>query len=205
MKLNSIVYCFILWAFVEAMVIALAIFRLVQRQRFIKLSQLFNSRKSFYSDKGITGDDLLQELFFSFSSNKHLRKPLYKAIKMNNPGKAFDYLENLYPQKPLKLSTKKFVKALVGIHVVELANLALHFTLNNIYSQIIYIVVNTTGLIMLIIQEYECMSVDGKKCERNLARDFSRKNKTQIFQLVAGLGLILNISMIAARFLEQAV
>ena len=124
---------------------------------------------------------------------------------MNNPDKAFAFLENQFPQNVGKLSTKKFVKAIIGVHVVELANLALHFRVNNIYSQLIYIVVNTTGLIMLIIQEYECMTVDCKKRERKPAREFGQKNKTQIFQLVAGLGLILNISMIAAQFLEQAV
>ncbi len=168
-------------------------------------SMQFHTRKNFYLKKGISGDELLQELFFSYTSNKPVQRILFKAIKMNNPDKAFAFLENQFPQKPLKLSTKKFVKAFIAVHVVELANLALHFRLNNVYSQLIYIVVNTTGVIALIIQEYECMTVDCKKRERKLARGFGQKNKTQIFQLVAGLGLILNISMIAAQFLEQAV
>ncbi len=205
MKLNSIIYCFILWAFVEVVVIAIALFRLHKMRKLRQQSMQFHTRKNFYLKKGISGDELLQELFFSYTSNKPVQRILFKAIKMNNPDKAFAFLENQFPQKPLKLSTKKFVKAFIAVHVVELANLALHFRINNIYSQLIYIVVNTTGLIMLIIQEYECMTVDCKKRERKLAREFGQKNKTQIFQLVAGLGLILNISMIAAQFLEQAV
>ena len=205
MKLNSIIYCFILWAFVEAVVVAMAIFKLLKMRRLRAQSKLFHTRKEFFIRKGLRDDDLLQELFFTFTSNKAIQRTVYKAIKMNNPDKAFAFLENQYPQKPLKLSTKKFVKAFLAVHVVELANLALHFLLNNVYSQFIYIVVNTTGVIMLIIQEYECMTVDCKKRERKLAREFGQKNKTQIFQLVAGLGLILNISMIAAQFLEQAV
>lgn len=205
MKLNSIIYCFILWAFVEAVVIAIALFRLHKMRKLRQISRQYQTRKSFFLKKGISSDELLQELFFSFASNKPVQRILFKAIKMNNPDKAFNFLENQFPQNVGKLSTKKFVKAIFGVHVVELANLALHFRVNNIYSQLIYIVVNTTGLIILIIQEYECMTVDCKKRERKLARDFGQKNKTQIFQLVAGLGLILNISMIAAQFLEQAV
>ena len=205
MKLKSIIYCFILWAFVEAVVIAIALFRLHKMRKLRQISRQYHTRKSFFLKKGISGDELLQELFFSFASKRNVQRILFKAIKMNNPDKAFDFLENEFPQNVGKLSTKKFVKAIIGVHVVELANLALHFRVNNIYSQLIYIVVNTTGLIMLIIQEYECMTVDCKKRERKLAREFGQKNKTQIFQLVAGLGLILNISMIAAQFLEQAV
>jgi 4-hydroxybenzoate polyprenyltransferase len=205
MKLNSIIYCFILWAFVEVVVIAIALFRLHKMRKLRTHCRQFHTRKSFFLKKGISGDELLQELFFSFASNKPVQRILFKAIKINNPDKAFEFLENEFPQNVGKLSTKKFVKAIIGVHVVELANLALHFRINNIYSQLIYIVVNTTGLIMLIIQEYECMTVDCKKRERKLAREFGQKNKTQIFQLVAGLGLILNISMIAAQFLEQAV
>ena len=188
-----------------AVVVAMAIFKLLKMRKLRARSKLFHTRKEFFIRKGLRDDDLLQELFFTFTSNKAIQRTVYKAIKMNNPDKAFAFLENQYPQKPLKLSTKKFVKAFLSVHVVELANLALHFLLNNVYSQCIYIVVNTTGVIMLIIQEYECMTVDCKKRERKLARDLRQKNKTQIFQLVAGLGLILNISMIAAQFLEQAV
>ena len=63
MKLNSIIYCFILWAFVEAVVIAIALFRLHKMRKLRQISRQYHTRKSFFLKKGISGDELLQELF----------------------------------------------------------------------------------------------------------------------------------------------
>lgn len=93
--------------------------------------------------------------------------------------------------------------------IIMFINLALYHQLQNEYSLIIFIVVNTIGVIWFIVLDYESISVVLQFQERNLADAVRVKNKTQapayavkrIFTTVAGLGLIINISMIAVGYL----
>ena len=93
--------------------------------------------------------------------------------------------------------------------IIMLINLTLYFYIQNEYSLDIFIVVNTLGVIWFIILDYESVAVVLKFRERNLARDFRKQKKTlapayaikTIFTTAAGLGLIINISMIAVNYL----
>ena len=234
MKLNNITYCFILWAFVEAITVFIAVLRRRKEASLMGLIEVYYKRLLYFAEKGLTPEELLQEMLFSFANNRMLHKLLFTALRKGDIYRSFEYIEKVLPceaiasahhclllqekiqkqefelwksnQQMLKeLSTKNRVKTIVEKYIVLLVNLALYLRLNNSFSQSICIIVNTIGVILLIVLELEWMVVDGKKRERKLARLLGQKNKTQIFQLVAGLGLILNISMIAVQFLEQAV
>ena len=62
-----------------------------------------------------------------------------------------------------------------------------------------------------IILDYDCCAVDEKKHEGNLARKNKGKKRAlakdkrlrEIFQIVGGMGLIVNITLFAIRLLEQ--
>ena len=212
----------------------IAIFRRRKEARLLRLIEVYYKRLLYFTEKGLTGQDLLQELFFSFANNRRLQRLLFQALQKGDFRLSLEHIEKALTcdaitsahrglllqekiqkqefelwksnqQKLKELSTKNRVKTIVEKYIVLLVNLALYLRLNNSFSQSICIIVNTIGVILLIVLELEWMVVDGKKRERKLARLLGQKNKTQIFQLVAGLGLILNISMIAVQFLEQAV
>lgn len=93
------------------------------------------------------------------------------------------------------------------------ANMALLYRLQNEYSLLIFIIVNTIGVILFIVLEAESTRVNGKVHEGKLARRKNIIKKTHapavglktLYQLMAGMGLILNISMVVYQFLEQAV
>ncbi|WP_458459096.1 hypothetical protein, partial [Pseudobutyrivibrio sp.] len=101
------------------------------------------------------------------------------------------------------------LRLLLDKTIMMFINLALYHQLQNEYSFIIFIVVNTIGVIWFIVLDYESISVVLQFQERNLADAVRVKNKTQapayavkrIFTTVAGLGLIINISMIAVGYL----
>ncbi len=105
-----------------------------------------------------------------------------------------------------KIFNKGLIKASLEKNVVLLINVALYLQNKTVISRGIYIVVNTIGVIIFIVLLSESIVVDDKIRDGKLARKYSHKNKTlAAFQTVAGLGLILNISMLAAKILERAV
>ena len=92
-------------------------------------------------------------------------------------------------------------------------NITLYIYLQSDLSMVIFIVVNTISVIWSILLQDESIRVIGEDGERNLATIKSAKKRTQapafrckqLYQLVGAMGLIINISMIAVRYLEQVV
>jgi hypothetical protein len=92
-------------------------------------------------------------------------------------------------------------------------NIALYDYLKNELSLGIFIIVNTIGVIFFIILSYEGAVVEPKSHDGKLARHFGAKKRPhtpatrikKFYQLVGAMGVIVNISMIAAQFLEQAI
>ncbi len=115
-----------------------------------------------------------------------------------------------------KVLKKNRLKYIIEKIILFIINLALYLHLKTDLSLCIFIVVNTISVILFIVLDYESIIVDEKKRDGKLANNKKSpgvRKKTHlpafrlkgIFQLVAGMGLILNISTIAVQFLEQAV
>ena len=129
-----------------------------------------------------------------------------------------DTLEYFREQLELWITSRKKLQEHLNtnrlIYIIEktifmIANLALYFRSRLNITLFIFIVVNTIGVVLFIVLDYESISVVLQFQERNLADAVRVKNKTQapayavkrIFTTVAGLGLIINISMIAVGYL----
>ncbi len=117
------------------------------------------------------------------------------------------YLEKLHALK------KRRILVLVEKNIILAANILLYFCFKIDISLVIFIVVNTIGLILFIILDYECCIEDGKCFARNLADKIQQRKKTRLpahklynlYQLVGGMGLIINISIVVARWLGPVV
>lgn len=115
-------------------------------------------------------------------------------------------------QKYQKLLHTNRLKLFVEETVLLVANMALYFRVKSETSLLIFIVVNTIGVIIFIVLEYDCMAENYKKRERNLASIIATKKTLaravklkNLYQFTAGLGLIINVSQIAVQILEQVV
>ena len=108
---------------------------------------------------------------------------------------------------------KNRIRLIVERTILFLSTIALHSYHKNEISLLIFAVVNTIGVILFIVLDYESINVDLKIRDGNPARGFNTEKKTlapalglkNIFQLAGCMGLIINIAMIAAQFLEQAI
>ena len=103
------------------------------------------------------------------------------------------------------------IRFIIEKYLVLLLQGALYLYIRNEESLFIFIVVDAIGVILGIVLDSECSAVDGEILDGNLA--FARKRKAlnpakglkELFQIIVGLGLILNISMIAVQALEQVI
>lgn len=104
------------------------------------------------------------------------------------------------------------------IYIIEktifmITNLALYFKSRLDITLFIFIVVNTIGLVLFIVLDYECVVVDEEFRDRKLARGSKIEKKTlkptirmkEIFQTVASLGLIINVTMLVEQYLDKVI
>jgi len=97
--------------------------------------------------------------------------------------------------------------------LIMITMIALYYFLRNEICLYICIVVNTIGVIFAIVLDYEWTVVERISRERKIASLKGAKRKPQspdlklkgCFQFIAGLGLIINISLWSAQFLEQVI
>lgn len=109
----------------------------------------------------------------------------------------------------LKLRKKKKLQALLEKNLIQIIILFLYLSLQTEQSLVIFAIVNTIGVIMFIILDYECCVVDEKVDEGNLASKKYAKKMSQavasgvenIYQLVASMGLIINITTVVMNWL----
>ena len=108
---------------------------------------------------------------------------------------------------------KNNIKVLCEKMLIISGNMALLYSLQNEISLLIFIIVNTTGVILFILLEYESTSLYKKQNEGKLASEKGLIKKTlspatrlkSFYQFAGGMGLIINISMIVYQFFEKAI
>ena len=99
--------------------------------------------------------------------------------------------------------------AWINMVVFAFINYLMFIHLNNEYSLLIFAIVNTIGVVNIIILDYECGSVGDRIPAGNSALKMFKKNKTQfllksiqgVYQMAVGLGLIYNITTAVAGWL----
>ncbi|MCR4568225.1 MAG: hypothetical protein K5769_09250 [Pseudobutyrivibrio sp.] len=112
----------------------------------------------------------------------------------------------------LKEKGRQRAKALAEKSAILFVNLFLYLKLNREISLLTFVIVNTMGLITFIVLDYDCYIVDAKRRARNPADEIKPQKKALaktkairgMYQLVAGLGLIINISIAVNQWLQQA-
>ncbi len=114
-------------------------------------------------------------------------------------------------KRNLGIVKRKRLTLWIEKNIMFIGNLALYYKLQNEWSWGIFILVNTVGVILFIILDYECAFVDSFTDEINVKKRLRLERKTQsqtmlnLYQLVAGLGLIANISIVVSGWLGQTV
>lgn len=107
-----------------------------------------------------------------------------------------------------KVQNRSNIKAFLEVIVFILLDLVLYSYVQTDLSLMIFAIANTVGVIMFIILTNEGYVVDKKNRDRKLARVNGQEKKTRpvkwihnLYQLVGGLGLIINIFIIVSEWL----
>ena len=133
-----------------------------------------------------------------------------------------DTLEYFREQLELWITSRKKLQEHLNtnrlIYIIEktifmIANLALYFRSRLNITLLIFIVVNTIGVVLFIVLDYECVVVDEEFRDRKLARNNTIEKKTlkparrmkEIFQTVASLGLIINVTILVEQYLDKVI
>ena len=133
-----------------------------------------------------------------------------------------DTIEYFRDQLELWITSRKKLQEHLNtnrlIYIIEktifmITNLALYFRSRLNITLFIFIVVNTIGVVLFIVLDYECVVVDEKFRDRKLARNDAVEKKTlkpalrmkEIFQTVASLGLIINVTMLVEQYLDKVI
>lgn len=111
--------------------------------------------------------------------------------------------------RKLKMLKRRKMSALMEKNLILLANLFLYIRLQTDLCLGIFVIVNTIGVVMYIILDYECCIVDEKRHDGFLASKKYAKKMSQsfargiegTFQLAASLGLIINITTVVVNWL----
>ena len=104
----------------------------------------------------------------------------------------------------------KLILQRIGLFV---ATMLLYIHNETEISLFIYIVVNTIGVILFIVLDYEGVVVDENIRDRKVAKYLEAEKKTlapamwlkNIFQLAGCAGLIINIAMLSSHCLGQVI
>lgn len=246
---NYILSCVILWILVEFISFVVFILRRNIEATIYKNKISYINHLLYFLEKNVPKEKIMQELFFSFSSNKKLQKLVMLAMNKGDLNESIPYIERYLWANPIVIlheymllkdvdvkvakqivdnSVKEWkmtregiktayrknrIKLIVERTILFLSTIALYSYHKNDISLWVFIVVNTIGVILFIVLDYESVNVDGKIRDGNLARGIKAQKKTlapavgmkNIFQLAGCMGLIINIAMIAAQFFEQAI
>lgn len=92
------------------------------------------------------------------------------------------------------------IKLFVNELIVFAVNLYLYLSLQTKISMVIFVVVNTLAVLLSIMVDYEGSLIDGFKRVKRKSQKPANGLRTT-YQLMAGLGLIINISTVAAWWL----
>lgn len=109
----------------------------------------------------------------------------------------------------LKASRYRRIKLLVGEFLVFILNVYMYLALSTSLSLWIFVAVNTIGVILMIVVDYEGTLIDQYDTYIGIKGRFNRYKKSQktassvqnLYQLVVGLGLIINITTVAVWWL----
>lgn len=109
----------------------------------------------------------------------------------------------------LKMLKRKKVLLFLEKNFAHLINLWLYIELQTKQCLLIYVLVNTLGVVMYIIFNYECCVIDEKNNDVNFVITKYKKKMSQLFakgientyQLAASLGLIINITTVVMNWL----
>ncbi len=109
----------------------------------------------------------------------------------------------------LKYMKKRKIAIWFEINCMLMSNLFLYYKLQTEISLLTLVIVNTIGVALYIILDYECCIVDRNKNDGKLAPWKNAKKRTHtpakgfqyFYQLVGGMGLIINISMFVLEWL----
>lgn len=116
-----------------------------------------------------------------------------------------------HERKFLKYMQVQRTKLLLEKSVLLFCNLMVYLKYGNDISLLIFAIVNTIGLVVFIILDYDCCVVDSKKREGNLASIKKRKKRALakgkrlngLYQIAGGMGLIINLTMFMIQWFEQ--
>lgn len=109
----------------------------------------------------------------------------------------------------LKILKKKKATVFIEKILAHLINLWLYLELQTDLCLLIYVFVNTLGVIMYIVIDYECCVIDDKivegkfsfyRYEKKISQTFARGIEN-IYQLAVSLGLIINITTVVMGWL----
>lgn len=189
-----------------------------RRLRIILLKAIkFSPEKSFMYIYSRLGCEPMKKVH-SYLLKKINYKVAKGSIEDKNPlisVKTRDYLFSIIEDwdttwnKELRLLKKKKAMAFLEKSFAHIINLWLYVTLQTDTCLIIYVIVNTIGVVMYIIIDYECCVVDNKdykgslvfqKYEKKISQSFARGIEN-IYQLAASLGLIISITTVVMNWL----
>ena len=172
--------------------------------RAIKQGQVENQFSYVEKQIGCDTVKLIHEYIYTRGGNlANLEKEVVEKLRLME-----------FSMKEMKRTMlKNKIRLLLNKTLFFLANIAFAYYLKNDYSFLIFIIVNTLGVIWFIVLDYESVLAVLEFRERKLVEVKAKRKKTlapantikRCFSAFASLGLIINISMVAAGFLMQAI
>jgi hypothetical protein len=218
------------------------------------MKELYMNRVLQLLPKCESGDDLLRELYYSFTKEMKLQRLIMQAMKLREKSVSqedyvkigFSYIERKIGCMPMrklheelvatelrwgsyslldhkefketiknnidfwKSEEKRFLilmqrqrtKLLLEKSILLFCNILVYLRYLADISFYVFVIVNTIGLIVFIILDYDCCVVEEKKRGKKRALAKS-KGLNSLFQLAGGTGLIINLTIFALQWLEQ--
>jgi hypothetical protein len=228
MKFNNYQLCLILWLLAEVSTFVLEFIRAHKARKMGKMRELYLQRMKYFMQKGIVGEKMLQELYFSLlesGKNKALCSLIFEGMHFSDANEGISYIEdklNLFTgddsivdnskNKINRYLRKKKLIFRFQRTVVATVTIALFLKYNIDITRIIAVVVNTIGVVFQILLDYDYdlenwLRRDGKLARKNGLKipQSQARNLKIMYQLLAGLGVIVNISLYTIHYLEQAI
>lgn len=110
-----------------------------------------------------------------------------------------------------RLIKKELLKGVIWQQFFFFMNMIVYIKICTSITLDVWIIVNTIGCVLFIILDYEWAVVDAKIRDGKLAKGFSGKKRAlartarlnSMYQLVGGMGLIVNLALFVSQWLEQ--
>jgi len=110
-----------------------------------------------------------------------------------------------------RIMRKELIKGVLWQLFFFNMNIAVYFNFYTEISELILVIVNTIGIVVFIILDYERTFVDVKNRDGKLAKTFWGKKRAlaktirikSFYQLIGGMGLIINLGLFVSQKLAQ--